>query len=146
MRETFLVNITSDLWNNYFFGARLDFGPIKTVTVWGGTPPPLPFSGIDIKSWLRDATKALFVGIKQRRKWSTCHSVCRTCIKRNGRTRTFIWHICWQRVLDKRVYWNRCLPILTGKKSVRSCLDKVCSLSLSSVHCSSQICADKDDF
>ena len=77
MRETFLVNITfqhanlvkgAPVENNYFFGARLDFGPIKTVTVWGGTPPPLPFSGIDIKSWLRDATKALFVGIKQRRK------------------------------------------------------------------------------
>ena len=33
-----------------------------------------------------------------------------------------------------------------AKKSFRSCLDKVCSLSLSSVHYSSQICADKDDF
>ena len=42
--------------------------------------------------------------------------------------------------------WNRCLPILTGKKSFRSCLDKICSLSLSSVHYSSQICADKGDF
>ena len=54
------------------------------MTVWEGIPPPpprFPLSGNDIKSCLRDASKALFdiVGTKQRTKWSICYAkLCHT--------------------------------------------------------------------